>query len=536
MNDGSNDRKNHIRNYTQENQALDEIAKEAEARLAAKRLARFEARALRMREINNNSIKKPQYPPSLDNNLSHQINEPTEEEELTNGYASCESLCHHNNDDNSSAQMYDSNLHFNQQYESEFNHDYDHPVSNSEEIDQDESLNHSNSNRKKRDIESNEIVDSNVYDAPNNGQNGDKIRVENDLETLIMKYEDLEKKYNSSLISNAELSNEIESYKYQIETLKDDVDDFGLKNSQLERDSKREHNELLVLRKLHQASSEELKRAKEQIIKRDQLIINSGMVIVDVNETESYLAPVLPTNIDDNNSRDELDSCILWPPQILLTTDTISILRDFSKKNTTSESLDSCLRILINSREDFQTKTRELEHLLVQAQIPFSDKTINSSKMNRQKYLPSNNSSDTDTDNEITKEFSIKAKISPTLSQNIKTSLNANKETQTSEMDIKETRRKLLEYEYKLQRYEQELTTMTANLERSEANCERQKKARETVENSESEFKAENRKLKRELRDTKQNVEEYETKIGHLERRLEKMRSSRLNSVMTEIS
>ncbi|XP_061923793.1 leucine-rich repeat flightless-interacting protein 2 isoform X3 [Entelurus aequoreus] len=87
--------------------------------------------------------------------------------------------------------------------------------------------------------------------------------------------------------------------------------------------------------------------------------------------------------------------------------------------------------------------------------------------------------------------------------------------------------RQITDMKFKLVKAEQEVTALQQNVSRLEGQVMRYKSAAESAEKVEDELKAEKRKLQRELRSALDKLDELESNNKHLNKRLEKIKSSR---------
>ncbi|KAM9664830.1 leucine-rich repeat flightless-interacting protein 1 isoform 11-T11 [Trichechus inunguis] len=95
-------------------------------------------------------------------------------------------------------------------------------------------------------------------------------------------------------------------------------------------------------------------------------------------------------------------------------------------------------------------------------------------------------------------------------------------------MDLqRDANRQISDLKFKLAKSEQEITALEQNVIRLESQVSRYKSAAENAEKVEDELKAEKRKLQRELRSALDKTEELEVSNGHLVKRLEKMKANR---------
>uniref|UniRef100_A0A3B5BF79 Leucine-rich repeat flightless-interacting protein 2 n=1 Tax=Stegastes partitus TaxID=144197 RepID=A0A3B5BF79_9TELE len=97
----------------------------------------------------------------------------------------------------------------------------------------------------------------------------------------------------------------------------------------------------------------------------------------------------------------------------------------------------------------------------------------------------------------------------------------------------RDANRQISEYKFKLSKAEQEMGTMEQNINRLEGQVSRYKSAADNSEKIEDELKAEKRKLQRELRTALDKIEEMEMTNNHLVKRLEKMKANR-NALLSQ--
>ncbi|XP_078235182.1 leucine-rich repeat flightless-interacting protein 1 isoform X32 [Pogona vitticeps] len=97
----------------------------------------------------------------------------------------------------------------------------------------------------------------------------------------------------------------------------------------------------------------------------------------------------------------------------------------------------------------------------------------------------------------------------------------------------RDANRQISDLKFKLAKSEQEITALEQNVIRLEGQVARYKTAAENAERIEDELKAEKRKLQRELRSALDKTEELEVSNGHLIKRLEKMKANR-NALLSQ--
>ncbi|GAA6230042.1 leucine-rich repeat flightless-interacting protein 2-like isoform X12 [Lates japonicus] len=91
----------------------------------------------------------------------------------------------------------------------------------------------------------------------------------------------------------------------------------------------------------------------------------------------------------------------------------------------------------------------------------------------------------------------------------------------------RDANRQISDLKFKLVKSEQEVTALEQNIIRLEGQVTRYKSASENAEKVEDELKVEKRKLQRELRSALDRIEELEASNAHLSKRLEKMKANR---------
>ncbi|XP_067116757.1 leucine-rich repeat flightless-interacting protein 2 isoform X2 [Osmerus mordax] len=95
-------------------------------------------------------------------------------------------------------------------------------------------------------------------------------------------------------------------------------------------------------------------------------------------------------------------------------------------------------------------------------------------------------------------------------------------------MDLqRDANRQISDFKFKLVKSEQEVTALEQNIIRLEGQVTRYKSASESAEKVEDELKVEKRKLQRELRSALDRIDELEASNSHLSKRLEKMKANR---------
>nr|XP_057914247.1 leucine-rich repeat flightless-interacting protein 2 isoform X13 [Doryrhamphus excisus] len=387
--------------FSAEDEALSSIAREAEARLAAKRAARAEARDIRMRELERQQKE-------LDEKCDKQYSD----------YSRPSSRC-------ATPGLSAATL---------------------------ASLGGTSSRRGSTDTGS-------VYDPDTN------------LSELRESLVEVEEKYKKAMVSNAQLDNDKGNLIYQVDTLKDVIEEMEEQMSEMKRELEEKSKELerqkhscIVL----QHKQEEL---KEGIRQRDELIETHGLVII----------PDGTPNGDINH--EPLSSGITVVSQ-----EAAQVLESAGEG-----PLDVRLRKLAEEKDELLSQIRKLKNQLEEE---------------RQKH----------------------SKVDSVYTDGDK--MENGTDLHFIEMQ-RDANRQISEYKFKLSKAEQEMGTMEQNINRLEGQVSRYKASADNYEKIEDELKAEKRKLQRELRTALDKIEEMEMTNNHLVKRLEKMKANR-NALLSQ--
>ncbi|KAF7992651.1 hypothetical protein HCN44_004995 [Aphidius gifuensis] len=212
-------RRRNATRHSAEDQALDQIAKEAEARLAAKRQARAEAREIRMRDLERQHKES--------------------EENADRVYDMCTS---------------------------------DGPRTlrvTPDPIRTARLLTNSNNFQSSRRSSEDSLEDAGLS------------------RDLRLELKEFEEKFRKAMIANAQLDNEKSSYAYQVDLLKDKLEELEESSATLRRELREKNREADQLKRVSQRLKEDLDICKAQLLERDTLIQENGLVIVEDEESEN---------------------------------------------------------------------------------------------------------------------------------------------------------------------------------------------------------------------------------------------------------
>ncbi|XP_075171177.1 leucine-rich repeat flightless-interacting protein 2 isoform X8 [Anomaloglossus baeobatrachus] len=281
---------------------------------------------------------------------------------------------------------------------------------------------------------------------------------------------EVEEKYKKAMVSNAQLDNEKSNLVYQVDTLKDVIEEMEEQMAEYHRENEDKSRELERQKHACSILQHKLDELKEGIRQRDELIEKHGMVI-----------------IPDGTPNGDINHEPLVGQITVVSQEAAQVLESAGEG-----PLDVRLRKLAEEKDELVSQIRKLKLQL--------DEERHKSVRN-----------DTMTDS---------------------TGLENGSDLQLIEMQ-RDANRQMSEYKFKLSKAEQDITTLEQNVLRLEGQVVRYKSAAENAEKVEDELKAEKRRLQRELRTTLDKMEEMEMTNSHLVKRLEKMKANR-NALLSQ--
>nr|KAF6420703.1 LRR binding FLII interacting protein 2 [Molossus molossus] len=417
--------------FSAEDEALSNIAREAEARLAAKRAARAEARDIRMRELERQQKEGVEDALSIRSLGSHRLDEKSDKQ-----YA--ENYTRPSSRNSASATTPLSG-----------NSSRRGSGDTSSLIDPDTSLS--------------ELRD--IYDLKDQIQDVEG-RYMQGLKELKESLSEVEEKYKKAMVSNAQLDNEKNNLIYQVDTLKDVIEEQEEQMAEFYRENEEKSKELERQKHMCSVLQHKMDELKEGLRQRDELIEKHGLVIIPdgtPNGDVNHEPVVGAITVVSQEAAQVLESAGEGP-------------------------LDVRLRKLAGEKEELLSQVRKLKLQLEEE---------------RQKCSRGDGTAAGDL-----------------------AGLQNGSDLQFIEMQ-RDANRQISEYKFKLSKAEQDITTLEQSISRLEGQVLRYKTAAENAEKVEDELKAEKRKLQRELRTALDKIEEMEMTNSHLAKRLEKMKANR---------
>ncbi|XP_068863935.1 leucine-rich repeat flightless-interacting protein 2 isoform X5 [Aphelocoma coerulescens] len=341
---------------------------------------------------------------------------------------------------------------------------------------------------------------------------------------------EIEEKYKKAMVSNAQLDNEKNNLVYQVDTLKDVIEEKEEQIAEFYRENEEKSKELERQKHTCSVLQHKLDEFKEGLRQRDELIEENQRMQENIDSITKEVFDLQETiNWKDKkigalerqkdyfdcikNERDELreeladlketmkrgqkHGLVIIPDgtpngdvnhESVVGTITVVSQEAAQVLESAGEGpLDIRLRKLAGEKEELLSQVRKLKMQLEEE---------------RQKYSKSDG-------------------MNPDI-----IGLENGSDLQLIEMQ-RDANRQISEYKFKLSKAEQDITTLEQNIGRLEGQVARYKNAAENAEKVEDELKAEKRKLQRELRTALDKIEEMEMTNSHLMKRLEKMKANR---------
>ncbi|XP_041645320.1 leucine-rich repeat flightless-interacting protein 2 isoform X17 [Cheilinus undulatus] len=315
---------------------------------------------------------------------------------------------------------------------------------------------------------------------------------------------EVEEKYKKAMVSNAQLDNDKANLIYQVDTLKDVIEEMEEAMADMKRELEEKTKDLE--RQKHTCSvlqhkQEELKdgiRQRDELIQalerqkeyfdcirseRDELRDELSDIKVKM-KTEKHGLVIIPDGTPNGDVDHESPSSGLT----VVSQEAAQVLESAGEG-----PLDVRLRKLAEEKDELLSQIRKLK-------------------------------------NQLEEERQKQSKVDGAFSDGER--VENGTDLHFIEMQ-RDANRQISEYKFKLSKAEQEMGTMEQNINRLEGQVSRYKAAADNSEKVEDELKAEKRKLQRELRTALDKIEEMEMTNNHLVKRLEKMKANR-NALLSQ--
>uniref|UniRef100_A0A8C7T133 Leucine-rich repeat flightless-interacting protein 2-like n=1 Tax=Oncorhynchus mykiss TaxID=8022 RepID=A0A8C7T133_ONCMY len=343
---------------------------------------------------------------------------------------------------------------------------------------------------------------------------------------------EVEEKYRKAMVSNAQLDNEKNNLMYQVDTLKDSLMELEelLSESRREyegksKDFEREKHAHGVLQFQFKEMKETLKQSEELLTEiRQMRLKQDGFVreISDLQETVEWKDKKIGAlerqkEYSDaiRNERDELRDEVVQLKDILkkhgivLTPDLTANGEMLELGTEGSASGDPASQLAQDSQTSPLEGGNSMLEIRLRKLVDERENLIGQVKKLKAQVEQKKQR------NEIEEDSSPEGEV-----------LENGTDPHIQDLQ-RDASRQLSDLKFKLVKSEQEVTALEQNVTRLEGQVTRYKGASENSEKVEDELKAEKRKLQRELRSALDKIDELESNNSHLSKRLDKMKANR---------
>ncbi|KAF6313083.1 LRR binding FLII interacting protein 2 [Rhinolophus ferrumequinum] len=480
--------------FSAEDETLSNIAREAEARLAAKRAARAEARDIRMRELERQQKEEDSDRAKYSHRSSHHRLYLGVEDAL-----SMRSLGSHRN--HSYSHSYGMKKRSSGSHKDPLVSLYDGGLYNpygSRTLDEksDKQYAENYTRPSSRNSASATTPLSGNSSRRGSGDTSSLVDPDTSLSELRESLSEVEEKYKKAMVSNAQLDNEKNNLIYQVDTLKDVIEEQEEQMAEFCRENAEKSKELERQKHMCSVLQHKMNELKEGLRQRDELIEENQRMqqkidtmskeVFDLQETLLWKDKSIRKHglviIPDGTPNGDVNHEPVVGAITVVSQEAAQVLESAGEG-----PLDVRLRKLAGEKEELLSQIRKLKLQLEEERQKFSRNDGTAGDL---------------------------------------AGLQNGSDLQFIEMQ-RDANRQISEYKFKLSKAEQDVTTMEQSINRLEGQVLRYKTAAENAEKVEDELKAEKRKLQRELRTALDKIEEMEMTNSHLAKRLEKMKANR---------
>ncbi|CAH0702044.1 unnamed protein product [Spodoptera exigua] len=278
---------------------------------------------------------------------------------------------------------------------------------------------------------------------------------------------EVEEKFRKAMILNAQLDNDKAALGYQLELLKDRIEELHEEYAQLQREHREKCSSFERLKREHESVSRELSAARDAVRARDAAAAAAGFAFVDAASLDAPAAAAAAAAAAPGASVGAV-------PALALLTQAAHQLLDTAGEGT----LDVRLQKLLSSKQALESEVRKLKLQL------------NEERAARQNGV-------------------------------------SNHHDQEYENELETVRKAVSEAKGRAARAEAEAALQAAHVARLEAQLARLRARQDHQDEHEELLKQERRKLQREAREALNRVEELETENSHLTKRLDKLKNAK---------
>ncbi|XP_061091147.1 leucine-rich repeat flightless-interacting protein 2 isoform X2 [Conger conger] len=347
---------------------------------------------------------------------------------------------------------------------------------------------------------------------------------------------EVEEKYKKAMVSNAQLDNDKANLLYQVDTLKDVIEEMEEQMAELHREVEEKSKELERQKHTCTVLQHKQEELKEGIQQRDELIEeNQGMrqqldsltrQVYDLQETVNWKEK----KIGALERQKEYFDCIRRERDELR-----DELADLKGKSKTGEKHGLVIIPEGTPNGDVSQEAIGGSITVVSQEAAQVLESAGEGPLDvRLRKLAD------EKDELLAQIRKLKSQLEDERQKNSKMeSVFTDGERMENGTDLhlielqRDANRQISEYKFKLSKAEQEMGTMEQNVTRLEGQVSRYKASADNSEKIEDELKVEKRKLQRELRTALDKIEEMEMTNSHLVKRLEKMKANR-NALLSQ--
>ncbi|XP_050968751.1 leucine-rich repeat flightless-interacting protein 2 isoform X11 [Labeo rohita] len=279
---------------------------------------------------------------------------------------------------------------------------------------------------------------------------------------------EVEEKYRKAMVSNAQLDNEKTNLMYQVDTLRDTLMELEELLCETRRECEEKTRDFERERHAHSVLKFQSEEMKETLKQSEELLTKHGIVLgSEVTPNGEVVDGVI-----DGHANAETAS------RLNQDSHTPTMIGD--------SMLEIRLKKLVEERESLLDQVRKYKSIAEQKQKNGTEET--------------GSTDDDDLQNGLDPHI----------------------------LDLqRDANRQISDLKFKLVKSEQEVTALEQSIMRLEGQVSRYKMSAEAAEKVEDELKVEKRKLQRELRSALDRIDELEASNSHLTKRLEKMKANR---------
>ncbi|XP_069394344.1 leucine-rich repeat flightless-interacting protein 2 isoform X2 [Paralichthys olivaceus] len=347
---------------------------------------------------------------------------------------------------------------------------------------------------------------------------------------------EVEEKYKKAMVSNAQLDNDKANLIYQVDTLKDVIEEMEEQTSEMRRELEEKSKELERQKHTCTVLQHKQEELKEGIRQRDELIEESQRMqtkldaltreVFDLQETINWK----DRKIGALERQKEYFDCIRNERDELR--DELADIKEKAKAGEKHGLViipDGTPNGDVNHEpvsSGITVVSQEAAQVLESAGDGPLDVRLRKLAEEKDELLAQIRK----LKNQLEEERQKHSKVDSTFTDGER--MENGTDLHVIEMQ-RDANRQVSEYKFKLSKAEQEMGTMEQNINRLEGQVSRYKAASDNSEKIEDELKAEKRKLQRELRTALDKIEEMEMTNNHLVKRLEKMKANR-NALLSQ--